>query len=86
MDMERFFPKNKIKFTGNPVRKDILDKNISKEEAKQILGLDQNKKTVLIFGGSLGARTINEAVLANAEKLKSWKRCQYHLAGWKDVF
>jgi len=70
-NMERFFPKNKIKFTGNPVRKDILDKNISSNEAKQILGLDQNKKTVLIFGGSLGARTINEAVLANAEKLKS---------------
>ena len=71
--MERFFPSDKIKFTGNPVRKDILDKNISRQEAKKTLGLNQNKKTVLIFGGSLGARAINEAVLANAESLKSLK-------------
>ena len=67
--MERFFPKDKILFTGNPVRKDILDKKINQEEALKTLGLDQNKKTVLIFGGSLGARTINEAVLHNAESI-----------------
>lgn len=67
--LERFFPKDKIIFTGNPVRKDILDNKINALEAKQTLGLDQNKKTVLIFGGSLGARTINEAVLANADTL-----------------
>jgi len=67
--LERFFPKDKIIFTGNPVRKDILDKKINAEQAKQSLGLNQNKKTVLIFGGSLGARTINEAVLANADAL-----------------
>lgn len=67
--LERFFPKNKIKFTGNPVRKDILDNKINAQQAKQSLGLNQNKKTVLIFGGSLGARTINEAVLANADTL-----------------
>lgn len=64
--MERFFPKDKILFTGNPVRKDILDRKINKSEALKTLGLDQNKKTVLIFGGSLGAKTINEAVLDNA--------------------
>jgi UDP-N-acetylglucosamine--N-acetylmuramyl-(pentapeptide) pyrophosphoryl-undecaprenol N-acetylglucosamine transferase len=67
--LERFFPKDKIIFTGNPVRKDILDNKINAVQAKQSLGLDQNKKTVLIFGGSLGARTINEAVLANADVL-----------------
>ncbi len=67
--LERFFPKDKIIFTGNPVRKDILDNKINAVQAKQSLGLDQNKKTVLIFGGSLGARTINEAVLANADTL-----------------
>jgi UDP-N-acetylglucosamine--N-acetylmuramyl-(pentapeptide) pyrophosphoryl-undecaprenol N-acetylglucosamine transferase len=67
--LDRFFPKDKIIFTGNPVRKDILDKKINAEQAKQSLGLNQNKKTVLIFGGSLGARTINEAVLANADAL-----------------
>jgi UDP-N-acetylglucosamine--N-acetylmuramyl-(pentapeptide) pyrophosphoryl-undecaprenol N-acetylglucosamine transferase len=67
--MEKFFPKDKIIFTGNPVRKDILDKKINSAEAKQLLRLNQNKKTVLIFGGSLGARTINEAVLAHADLL-----------------
>jgi len=71
--LERFFPKDKIIFTGNPVRKDILDKKINAEQAKQSLGLNQNKKTVLIFGGSLGARTINEAVLANADALLGMK-------------
>lgn len=71
--LERFFPKDKIIFTGNPVRKDILDKKLNAEQAKQSLGLDQNKKTVLIFGGSLGARTINEAVLANADALLRMK-------------
>ena len=71
--LERFFPKDKIIFTGNPVRKDILDKKINAEQAKQSLGLNQSKKTVLIFGGSLGARTINEAVLANADALLGMK-------------
>lgn len=79
--LERFFPKDKIIFTGNPVRKDILDKKINAEQAKQSLGLNQNKKTVLIFGGKR-ARTINEAVLANADALLGDERCQYHLAGW----
>jgi len=67
--LDRFFPKEKIIFTGNPVRKDILDKNIAKDKAKSILDLQQNNQTVLIFGGSLGARTINDAVLTNAELL-----------------
>jgi UDP-N-acetylglucosamine--N-acetylmuramyl-(pentapeptide) pyrophosphoryl-undecaprenol N-acetylglucosamine transferase len=71
--MERFFPEGKIIFTGNPVRKDILDQVISKTEAKTSLGLSQNKKTVLIFGGSLGASSINEAVLANAQSLLDMK-------------
>ena len=98
--LERFFPKDKIIFTGNPVRKDILDNKINASQAKQSLGLDQNKKTVLIFGGSLGARTINEAVLANADALLGMKDVNiiwqvgkmYHdeykncrLAGQKDI-
>jgi UDP-N-acetylglucosamine--N-acetylmuramyl-(pentapeptide) pyrophosphoryl-undecaprenol N-acetylglucosamine transferase len=66
-DMEKFFPKSKIVFTGNPVRKNILDNKKEKYTAKQALGLDQNKKTILVFGGSLGAGTINKAVLANAD-------------------
>ncbi|MBK7635950.1 MAG: undecaprenyldiphospho-muramoylpentapeptide beta-N-acetylglucosaminyltransferase [Saprospiraceae bacterium] len=69
--MERFFPKQKILFTGNPVRKDILDNIKKQNEALETLDLDQNKKTILIFGGSLGAKTINEAIRSNAETLMS---------------
>lgn len=69
--MEKFFPKNKIVLTGNPVRKDIVNKNITTEEAKAKLGLDQNKKTILILGGSLGARTLNESVAGYVSALRS---------------
>ncbi len=67
--MERFFPANKIVFTGNPVRKNILDNGTESSMAKKALGLPESKKTVLIFGGSLGARTINDAVLHNARQI-----------------
>ncbi len=60
--MERFFPADKIVMTGNPVRANILDTTVSKEEAKRQLGLDPNRPLVLAVGGSLGARTINEAL------------------------
>ena len=69
--MEKFFPKDKIIITGNPVRKDITENNITTEEAKAKLGLDQNKKTVLIFGGSLGARTLNDSVVQYTGELRS---------------
>lgn len=69
--MEKFFPKNKIVLTGNPVRKDIANKNITTEEAKAKLRLDQNKKTILILGGSLGARTLNESVAGYVSELRS---------------
>lgn len=59
--MEKFFPKEKIVLTGNPMRSQ-LGKNISREEAASLFGLDPNKKTILAFGGSLGARTINETI------------------------
>ena len=59
--MEKYFPAEKIVFTGNPVRSQLA-KGISKEEAAAYFGLDANKKTVLAFGGSLGARTINEII------------------------
>lgn len=60
--MERFFPKEKIVKTGNPVRMDLVDQKSSREEALGFFGLDANKKTVLILGGSLGARRINQLV------------------------
>lgn len=61
--MERFFPANKIIMTGNPVRQNVLKTNLSIEEARKSFGLDPNKKTILLVGGSLGARTINRSVL-----------------------
>lgn len=67
--MDKFFAKDKIVITGNPVRKDILDLVGKKSEAQKYFGLDDNRKTILIIGGSLGARTINESVLAGLSEL-----------------
>lgn len=61
--MDRFFPANKIIKTGNPVRKNIAQNNVSRSEALRSFGLDPNKKTILVVGGSLGARSINQAIL-----------------------
>ncbi|MGC4100098.1 undecaprenyldiphospho-muramoylpentapeptide beta-N-acetylglucosaminyltransferase [Ferruginibacter sp.] len=60
--MEKFFPKEKIMITGNPVRVSISQSHISREEGIRFFGLDPNKKTVLSIGGSLGAKSINEAI------------------------
>ncbi len=66
--MEKFFPKEKIIFSGNPVRQDIVNVNAKKEEATQFFKLNASKKTVLIIGGSLGARTINLAINEGLQK------------------
>lgn len=63
--MEQFFPAAKIMITGNPVRKSILQNTVSREEGMRFFGLDTGKKTVLVTGGSLGARGINEAIDAH---------------------
>ena len=68
--MERFFDKNKIILTGNPVRQGLLNHSISREDAIRSFHLDPLKKTVLILGGSLGARTINQCVIENISKIK----------------
>lgn len=60
--MEKFFPKEKIQITGNPVRESITTNIITQKEAINFFGLDENKKTVLSVGGSLGAQSINEAI------------------------
>lgn len=67
-DMERFFPKDKIVLTGNPVRKDILSFSKTKADAIASFGLDADKPTVLIIGGSLGALTLNEAICNNLQR------------------
>ncbi len=60
--MEKYFPKEKIILTGNPVRQDILSLEGKRERGIEFFGLDSNKKTILVIGGSLGARTINESI------------------------
>ena len=75
--MERFFPHEKIKKTGNPVRKNLLDMRANRKEAIKAMQLDENKKCVLIVGGSLGARSINEGVLANIELIRANKEIQF---------
>ena len=69
--MERFFPADKIILTGNPVRQNLLDTKLSREEAARQLGFDPTKKIILLVGGSLGARTINESVLQHLDLVKS---------------
>ncbi len=67
--MEKFFPKEKIVFSGNPVRQDIANVDQKRGEALQFFKLDPAKKTVLVIGGSLGARTINLAMAEGLEEL-----------------
>jgi UDP-N-acetylglucosamine--N-acetylmuramyl-(pentapeptide) pyrophosphoryl-undecaprenol N-acetylglucosamine transferase len=67
--MEKYFPKGKLIFTGNPVRKDIINLESKRSKALLQFAFDANEKTLLILGGSLGARTINESVLAQIDKL-----------------
>ncbi len=67
--MERFFPKDKIMITGNPVRQDLTNPNLTKTESSAIFGLEPDRPTILLMGGSLGARTMNESVLQNIELL-----------------
>jgi UDP-N-acetylglucosamine--N-acetylmuramyl-(pentapeptide) pyrophosphoryl-undecaprenol N-acetylglucosamine transferase len=67
--LERFFPKDKIVKTGNPVREEIINFQPKLEEAYSFFNLDKNKKTVLIIGGSQGARTINQAVLNHIDEI-----------------
>jgi UDP-N-acetylglucosamine--N-acetylmuramyl-(pentapeptide) pyrophosphoryl-undecaprenol N-acetylglucosamine transferase len=68
-DMDRFFPKERIVVTGNPVRKVISGSVLSRDEGQDLLGLDRTKKTILVIGGSLGAKSVNEAIDAGLETL-----------------
>ena len=84
--MGRFFPEDKIIMTGNPVRQALLDCSVSREDAIKTFGLDPSKKTILIIGGSLGARTMNESVLNNLVLIKQsnaqfiWQTGKYYSA------
>lgn len=84
--MERFFPADKIVKTGNPVRQALLDTKLTKAEALKSFGLSEDKKAILIVGGSLGARTVNESVLQNLDMIKDsgvqfiWQTGKYYNA------
>ncbi len=84
--MERFFPKEKIILTGNPVRQGLLEHAKSREDALQGFGLLPGLKTVLLIGGSLGARTLNESVLANLAAISAsgvqfiWQTGSYYFS------
>ena len=86
--MERFFPKDKIMLTGNPIRQGLADCTVSREEAIRNFGLDPAKRTILIVGGSLGARTMNESVLRHLDLVKEsgvqfiWQTGKYY---YKDI-
>ena len=87
--MERFFPQEKIMLTGNPVRQALLDTTISRDDAISSFGFDSAKKTVLLVGGSLGARTINESVLQHLDLIEKsdvqfiWQTGKYYYADIK---
>ena len=87
--MERFFPQEKIMLTGNPVRQALLDTTASRDDAIRSFGFDPTKKTVLLVGGSLGARTINESVLQHLDLIEKsdvqfiWQTGKYYYADIK---
>ncbi|MDF9829252.1 undecaprenyldiphospho-muramoylpentapeptide beta-N-acetylglucosaminyltransferase [Parabacteroides sp. PF5-6] len=66
--MEKFFPAEKLVITGNPVRKDLEESVGKREEALAFFGLSPEKKTILVVGGSLGARTINQSIQGQLER------------------
>lgn len=68
-NMDAYFPKEKIALTGNPVRNDFIAVNKKRDQAQKFFGLNSNKKTLLSFGGSLGARTLNESMIKHLQEL-----------------
>jgi UDP-N-acetylglucosamine--N-acetylmuramyl-(pentapeptide) pyrophosphoryl-undecaprenol N-acetylglucosamine transferase len=90
--MEKFFPAEKIVKTGNPVRQDLLRSDISKEEALAFFGFQPGPKTLLVLGGSLGARTINRSVIAQLKALAVsgvqviWQTGKFYIEDAKKAF
>ncbi len=88
-NLERFFPKDKIKLTGNPVRQDLLDIDAKRSEAIAYFNLDDNKKTLLILGGSLGSRRMNQLIEKELDFLLQsgvqifWQCGNFYMAEYK---
>lgn len=75
--MEKFFPADKIILTGNPVRQNLLNHSVTPEEARSFFDLDPKKKTILILGGSLGARTLNRTLMDSLSTLRDHRDVQF---------
>ena len=88
--MERFFPADRILLTGNPVRQSLLSADVDKDEALTSFGLNPDRKTILIIGGSLGARTVNESVLFHLDEIREsdvqiiWQTGKYYSQSIQD--
>lgn len=90
--MEKFFPAEKIIMTGNPVRQNLLADKQRREEAVKSFGFDPQKKTILILGGSLGARTINQTLIGELKRIQArtdiqfiWQTGKIYIQEVKDV-
>lgn len=68
--MEKYFPEEKIVLTGNPIRQNLIDNHATEQEARAHFGIDAGRKVILIVGGSLGARTLNNAVLNHLDTIR----------------
>jgi len=89
--LERFFPKEKVLITGNPVRKDILNEQVTSAEALGYFSLKTDRKTVLVLGGSLGAKSINELIASRLNYFDElgvqvlWQCGQLYFESYKDL-
>lgn len=90
-NLGKFFPKENIILTGNPIRKDIWDTKVTQEEAKAYFGLNPNKKVVFSMGGSLGAKGINEGIAPCLDKFQEndiqliWQAGKYYIDWAKEL-
>jgi UDP-N-acetylglucosamine--N-acetylmuramyl-(pentapeptide) pyrophosphoryl-undecaprenol N-acetylglucosamine transferase len=88
-NLERFFPKEKMILTGNPVRQDLIDIDSKRKEAIEFFNLDSSKKTLLILGGSLGARRVNQLIEKEKESILNqnvqiiWQCGKFYLEEYK---
>ena len=89
--LSKFFPEDKIRLTGNPVRKGLSNQNMNRKEAHQFFDLNPERKTILILGGSLGAKTLNDAMIRmiNAREHNNcqfiWQCGTYYFEGLRSM-
>ncbi|MDY6800835.1 MAG: undecaprenyldiphospho-muramoylpentapeptide beta-N-acetylglucosaminyltransferase [Bacteroidota bacterium] len=89
--MGKYFPEEKIILTGNPIRQDLLDQMGSKKDAAEHFKMNKDKRTVLVIGGSLGARTINQSIMSDINKIGQsdiqllWQTGKYYYEDAKAV-